>query len=87
MFITRYNLSGAAKSSVDVNYMIYTVSNKNLFLLEENAALLPTLNMYPEMPAEAVRRGIELKRERFDKAMERFSWKSWNGADEKNKRQ
>ncbi len=87
VFITRYNLSGTAKSSVDVNYMIYTVSNKNLFLLEENAALLPTLNMYPEMPAEAIRRGIELKREGFDKEMERFSWKSWNGADEKNKRQ
>ncbi|MBK7938517.1 MAG: DUF4173 domain-containing protein [Lewinellaceae bacterium] len=84
VFITRYNLSGAPKSNVDVYYLVYTVSDKNLFLLEQNIALLPTLNMYPAMTEEQIKSGVTLKRKHFDSKMSGLSWKSWNRADARN---
>lgn len=86
VFITRYNLSDRPKSAIDVHYMIYTVSDKNLFLLEENASALAQKAMYPQMSESDIQRGIELKRERFDTKMQGLTWKSWNAADARNQR-
>lgn len=85
VFITKYNLSSLPKGAVDVHYMVYTVSDKNLFLLEKNLDALAQKNMYPYMNESDIRRGIQLKREGFDATMAQLSWKSWNGADAQNR--
>lgn len=84
VFITRYNLSSRPKGAIDVQYMIYTVSDKNLFLLEQNFDAMAQKAMYPIMAESDIRRGVELKRERFDTKMRGLSWKSWNAADARN---
>lgn len=85
-FITRYNLSGAPKGAVDVHFMIYGMSDKNIFLLEQNIEKLPQLNMYPKMEASEIRTGIEYKRQYFEKTMQQYTWKSWNLGDLANAR-
>lgn len=86
VFITRYNLSGQPKGAIDVKYLLYTVSDKNLFLLEEQAAVLPEKNMYPLVDPSAIRSSLESKRLHFEAMTRRYSWKSWNAADARNGR-
>lgn len=84
VLITRYNLSSRPKGAIDVQYMINEVSDKNLFLLEENFDSLAQKEMYPIMAESDIRRGIERKRQIFNVKMRDISWKSWNGTDARN---
>jgi Domain of unknown function (DUF4173) len=85
VLITRYNLSGKPKSTVDLNQMVYDMSNKNLFLLEATKERLPQLNTYPPMSEDVIYQGIALKRGSFESEQSQISWKSWNIADKRNK--
>jgi hypothetical protein len=85
-FITRHNLSGAPKGSVDLHHMIYVLSDKNLHLLEADSARLPALGMYPQMGATEVADALAAKRRDFEARQANLSWKSWNFADAQNRR-
>lgn len=83
--ITRYNLSGRPKSTVDLHQMIFDMSPKNLFLLEAEKEKLPRVNTYPNLSEEVIARGMAQKREAFNWEQAQLSWKSWNVADARNK--
>lgn len=85
-FITRYNLSGAPKGAVDVHFMIYTLSDKNIYLLENNLTQLAQINMYPVMSALDIENAVIQKRGYFEAKMQQYTWKSWNAADMANAR-
>lgn len=87
VLITRYNLSSRPKATIDVHYLLYTVSDKNLYLLEEHAGVLAQKAMYPQLTEEGIASAIEQKRIRFDAGQPLLSWKSWNLADARNVRQ
>ncbi|MBL7826735.1 MAG: DUF4173 domain-containing protein [Saprospiraceae bacterium] len=81
VFITRYNLSGAAKGAIDVQFMIFEVSMKNLHVLESQIDALPGLNMYPQMTESEIRDGVQKKRLIFERHMQVLTWKSLNFGD------
>jgi hypothetical protein len=84
--ITQYNLSGAPKGAVDIRFMIYNVSDKNLYLLEDKLQQLPSIPMYPVMSATDIQNGVARKRELYEEKMGRLTWKSWNKGDLANQR-
>lgn len=84
--ITRYNLSGRPRSTVDVSHMILGMSNKNLYVLEENLEKLQQLKTYPEIRPHEIQIYVEGKRANFEGEMAELSWKSWNVADARNRR-
>lgn len=85
-FITRYNLSGRPKGAIDIHYLIHTVSDKNLYILEENKDVLLGSWAYPALDASDVERGISDKRRSFTETQSGITGKSWNGADDRNRR-
>ena len=66
--------------------MIYTMSDKNIHLLEDNISLLPKLNMYPQMTEGEIQESIIRKRAFFEEKMETYTWKSWNWGELANGR-
>jgi hypothetical protein len=86
VLITRYNLSGRPRSTVDVQHMIHGMSSKNLHILEENMEQLGRVEAYPNIGAEQIQTGLKHKREHFERGLEGLSWKSCNGADARNRR-
>ena len=86
VLITRYNLSGRPRSTVDVQYMIHEMSSKNLYVLEENREKLEQVEAYPRIGAEQIQIAVQRKREYFERDWQGLSWKSWNGADARNAR-
>ncbi len=85
-FITQYNLSGRAKGPIDVNFLIHTVTDKNLYILEANQERLANINHYPAMNISDIQNGIEQKRERFWMDQSVISGKSWNWPDDRNRK-
>jgi hypothetical protein len=85
-FITRYNLSGRPKGTIDIHYLIHTVSDKNLYILEENKERLPNISAYPAMGAAEIEDQISDKRRKFTETQSMITGKSWNGADDRNRR-
>ncbi len=86
VLITRYNLSGRPRSTVDVEFMIHEMSSKNLHVLEENMEQLKQVEAYPRIGAAEIQDAVMAKREHFKREQEGLSWKSWNGADARNAR-
>lgn len=84
VLITRYNLSGRPRSTVDVQHMIREMSYKNLYLLEENIGQLEQIKTYPDISGEQIKKEVTWKRERFEQECRDLGWKSWNGADARN---
>lgn len=84
VWITRYNLSGQPKGVVDVAYLLHTVSDKNLYLLEARASELPDIARYPEISPEEIGEAIQRKRKLFEHRQNGQSWLSWNFADARN---
>ncbi len=86
VLITRYNLSGRPRSTVDVQHMIHEMSSKNLYVLEENMEQLERVEAYPRIGAEQRRVEVARKREDFERDQQGLGWKSWNAADARNGR-
>jgi len=86
VLITRYNLSGRPRSTVDVEYMIHEISSKNLYVLEEKMEQLEQVEAYPPIDTSEIKKAVAQKREYFNGDQQGFSWKSWNGADARNVR-
>jgi len=78
VLITRYNLFVETKGAIDKTFLLNTVSDKNLDLLEENVDLLKSKNSYPEVDNALVDKWLENKRERYERKKGRLSWKSWH---------
>jgi hypothetical protein len=85
-FITQYNLSGKPKGPIDLQFLIYNVSDKNLPILMENQERLATIPHYPTMNSTAIHDGIQVKRQRFWEGQRGISGKSWNRADDHNRK-
>ncbi len=85
-FITQYNLFGPVRGSIDVQFLLHTVSDKNLRLLENNVELLKQKETYPALGPNEVEQAIGRKRWAVnDRLLFRKTWKSWNAADEANR--
>lgn len=67
--ITRYNLSVASRSKLDLDYLLHDVSRDNTFLLLQSGKV-----KRDELPYHKQRKGIFAPR----------SWRSWNYADWRN---
>ncbi len=85
VFITRHNLAAETKYPLDAVFLIREVSDKNLFLLEENMPVLT--KKAPEsiygLPVD-YEKWVREKRQDFEAEQAKYSWLSWNWADERN---
>jgi hypothetical protein len=77
VLITRYNLR-YTREQVDLPYLINDLSDKNLYVLNQEHALIPT-NSYEAQQ-------LDNKRKRFEQRLASTTWLSWNWADEVNRR-
>jgi len=77
VLITRYNLFVETKGAIDKTFLLRTVSDKNLSLLEENTDLLKSKLSYPEVDDARIDEWLRDKRKRLIRKQKRLSWKSW----------
>ena len=85
VFITRYNLTAETKNGIDAEFLLFNVSDKNLFLLEENIEKLVTESTSPGFQTRKNIVGVlDVKRNNFERKQEELSWLSWNYADARN---
>ena len=84
-FITRHNLAFPPKSGIDIGFLIFDVSDKNLRILEENKAILVEKQNGTQISADRIESALNEKRAQFERAQNGLSWKSWNAADAANK--
>ncbi|MEM9888240.1 MAG: DUF4173 domain-containing protein [Bacteroidota bacterium] len=89
VFITRYNLSHA-DNGIDANFIIQKISDKNLFLIENEVDLLAEKDVFysdyyhrDDIHLLLIE-DLEEKRNRFNRKMEQVGWLSWNYADWRN---
>ncbi len=83
VWITHYNIQTKNKNKIDVPFLVNDVSDKNLYILIENQAIL---KQYSNMSSNQIDHFITNKAERFKKRTKNHSWLSWNWADYKNKK-
>ena len=76
--ITKYNLFTDTRSNIDVRFLVKNVSDKNLYLLEENMDILKSKPTYPAFSEKQIADGITNKRARYERKQKQYSWKSWN---------
>ena len=86
IFITTYNINAKTKSNIDIPFLINTVSDKNIWVLEENRAILKEKKSYPAYSDTQIDLLIDDKIEDFKTIQKSFGWQSWNLPDAKNKR-
>ena len=80
--ITKFNLSDIPRSQdVDLRFLAYTLSDKNLYFLEENSIEL-SKKITPKYLS--IEKMIKDKRFQFHKRTKDYTWLSWNYADYKN---
>lgn len=91
VFITRHNIQANTTNGIDLQFLLQVVSEKNLYILEENKAILEekgflSSNDYSiPMPYLAyIEKGIEEKRKTLERKKKTYSWLSWNYADYRN---
>ena len=77
VLITRYNLFVETKGAIDKTFLLRTVSDKNLPLLEENLDLLKSKKSYPEVSDTLVDEWLQDKRARVYRKKRKQTWKSW----------
>ncbi len=80
VMITRYNISVETKSAIDVPYLVYELSDKNIFVLQEHQVLLRKMTT----SQRGFDKMLEDKLLLFEKKQEKYSWLSWNWADARN---
>lgn len=79
--ITRYNLTAETESGIDVAFLAFEVSDKNLYLLMEHQDLLDS-NV--GVNREHVGEVLQNKQQRFERQQEGLSFWSWNYPDWRN---
>lgn len=83
VFITRYNLYQAKHETIDTEFLLREVSDKNLpLLLNEHNLLLNRSNIDPNL----VDRKLRAKIQSFERRQARLDWRGWNWADVKTAR-
>ena len=74
VLITRYNLHFPPKTGIDYDYLIHSLSDKNLFLLDQHAK---AKNKQKQLH-------YNYKEHKLEERLQRQSWKTWNWPDERN---
>ncbi|MGK0366580.1 MAG: hypothetical protein ACI85O_003655 [Saprospiraceae bacterium] len=83
MAITKFNLSDIPNNKeVDLRFLAYTLSDKNLYYFEENSKQVKAKGIKQKI---SVKRMVSDKRQIFQKRTKNYSWLSWNYADYKNR--
>lgn len=83
VLITRYNLHQARHATIDSEFLLLEVSDKNLpLLLNEHALLQRRSNLDPRL----VDRKLQAKIKRFEQRQVKLDWRGWNWADVKTAR-
>ncbi|MFT4762728.1 MAG: hypothetical protein ACI9XO_003580 [Paraglaciecola sp.] len=85
VFITRFNLTAETKNGIDVQFLLFDVSDKNLYLLEDNLDLLVEKSASPGFQhRKSIRDRLDKKRSIFERKQKEISGLSWNYADARN---
>lgn len=85
VFITRFNLNADTTNGIDAAFLLSEVSNKNLFLLEENIDRLVKESTSPGFQQKKhIVAILDTKRRNFELEQEQLSWLSWNYSDARN---
>ncbi len=80
--ITKYNLSTQNPAHIDMEFLQYEVSNKNLYVLDKHwNEIANTLN---ERQMKIASDRFYLRKVHFLKEQAKYSWASWNYADYRN---
>lgn len=83
VLITRFNLNRNTNQTLDYRFIMRTISDKNIYILTENKEAIVNAS---NMTMKQVTSDIASKIERFRSRTDRATWKTWNWADERNKR-
>ncbi|GJM34941.1 MAG: hypothetical protein DHS20C18_39420 [Saprospiraceae bacterium] len=83
VLITRHNIRQATTGTLDAHFLIDDVGDRNLLILLENEALIKTLASKPS----GIERKIKQKKLTFLSRQDTYSWRSWNWADARIKKQ
>ena len=84
--ITRFNLHKQFKNGIDTDFLIHTISDKNLYLLEANIQKMVNFsNSFLPNSITQIPLSIERKRAIFEQKQQSYSWLSWNYPDFRNK--
>jgi len=87
VFITDYNLTANTKNGIDVTFLMNDVSDKNLFLLEQNKELLAEKSATSSFNhIDKVEYALTQKRANFEEKQLELSWLSWNYSDWRNRK-
>ncbi len=81
VFITKYNITANVKNGIDVPFLLYEVSDKNLYLLLEYQDKIQEKENVPNL-----RKLIGYKESNFLRRQSHYSWLSWNLPDWKNRK-
>jgi len=84
IWITQYNLRKGHTAGLDAYFLVYEVSDKNLYLLLEHQELLKSKNYNLRFDNRLVEQKIEKKKRNFVEKQTHYSWLSWNYPDYKN---
>jgi len=82
VFITRYNISHAQENGLDTYFLVYEVSDKNLYLLSKHIDDIERLSDGYFGNEFSTR--LDQKWSDFAKQQQTYSWLSWNYADWRN---
>ena len=83
VLITRYNLHQARHDTIDSEFLLREVSDKNLpLLLNEHVLLQRRSDLDPRL----VDRKLQAKIKRFEQRQANLDWRGWNWADVKTAR-
>lgn len=80
-FITKYNLDHTTEAVLDVPFLMYDISDKNLSLLVDNQDVIIERG---EWDKQQVENSLQRKTQDFKRKIANRSWKSWNYIDWKN---
>ena len=80
VMITRYNLNHQTKSEIDFNFLIYTVSDKNIFVLEDYVKS----GKLPGHFSDSITEKLAFKKAHFMQKQRNYSFWSWNFPDHRN---
>jgi len=84
-FITKYNLNKSIKAQINVPWLFYTCSDKNLYLLIDKQDVFKEKDSYPKITEKNFDGLLESKKRAFESRTNRYSWLSWNYSDYRNK--
>lgn len=82
--ITKYNLHSDYDGALDVDFIMYHVSDKNLYLLEENIDIIKDRSS--AVSSRDIQQLLDIKKQDFLNRKEKQTWLSWNKIDDENYR-